>query len=279
MEKAEKYVTILSGLLTIITSIITIFSGINDNILIFILGILFTLLFMYIFIKIKKRPKFTEIEKMRIDEADNLPIFVPKRNQLNPLIVTHICEIDGNDAILEYQYLGVCVDKHGMDKFSTGLYSHDITELENMDWYAYDLKNDPQRKRKIKPQLQNPDGPTKKVIFNFHRRIKFNELCSYFTHQKITNSVREIGKDCFVSTVLYKNRPLCDYKVILKFHKIKPSSINVYSVKNKKGTYLYSLLDDKNMTNENGIYTYTDNIENETAWSIRVYIFNRETTS
>ncbi len=189
--------------------------------------------------------------------------------------IKHTCEIDKSGAILEYQYFGVCVDKNGMDYFSTSLYSHDFNDINNMEWFAYDLKNDPNRKQQIKPELQTPKGATKRVIFKFHKKIKYNEICSYYTYQEVNNSVKENGKDYYVSTVLYKNKPLHDYKVILKFHDIKPSSISVYSIKHRKGIFLYDLLDE-NMSFDNNIYTYIDDINNETAWSIRVYIFNRE---
>lgn len=275
MNTLERYIVIISGALSIITSLITILGGIHNNILIFILGIILTLFFVFIFIRIKKYPKFTVIENVRIEEADNIPIFIPKRNQMNPLKVKHICEINKSDAILEYEYVGVCVDKNGMDFFSTSLYSHDINKLNDMKWFAYDLKNDPNKRQKIKPELQSPDGATKRVIFKFHQKIKYNELCSYYTYQEVKNCVKSTGKDYYVSTVLYKNRPLHDYKVILKFHNVKPSNISVYSVKYRKSTFLYNLLD-KNMSFDNNTYTYIDNINDETAWSIRVYIFNRE---
>lgn len=274
MEMLDKHIGIISGFLSIITSLMVIFGGIQNNILVFILGIILTLFFVFVFIKIKSYPKYTEVDNIRIEEADNIPIFVPKKNQLNPLKVKHICEINKSDAILEYQYLGVCTDKNGMDFFSTSLYSHDINNLNDMNWFAYDLQNDPNKKQKIEPQLQTPYGSTKRVIFKFLKKVKYNELCSYYTYQEVKNSVKEEGKDYFVSTVLYKKRPLHDYKVVLKFHNIKPSSISVYSVKHRRCTFLYNLLD-KNMTFENDIYTYIDNIEDETAWSIRVYIFNR----
>lgn len=275
METFSKYIAILSGILSIITSIMAIMGGIQNNFLVLVLGIILTLLLVYIFIKIKKRPKYTEIEGMRIEEADNIPIFAPKKNKLNPLVVTHICEICGVDAILEYEYFGVCVDKEGMDEFATCLYSHDINDVNQMNWFAYDLKNDPNKNEKIKPQLQTPKGSTKRVTFKFHRRIRFNEICNYYTYQEVKNSIKRIGKDYYVSTVLYKNRPLHDYKVILKFHDNKPDNISVYSVKGKEGIFLYNLLDE-NMIIEDSTYIYTDHIEGETAWSIRVYIFNRE---
>lgn len=276
MEILDKHIAIISGILSIITSIMTIFGGIKNNVIIFALGIILTLLFVYIIIKIKQRPKYTEIEGIRIEEADNIPIFVPIKNQMNPLEVIHICEINKSDAILEYQYYGVCVDKNGMDFFSTSLYSHDTNDLNDMKWFAYDLKHDSERKQQIKPQLQTPKGATKRVIFKFHKKIKYNEICSYYTYQEVKNSVKEIGKDYYVSTVLYKNRPLHDYKVILKFHDVKPSSISVYSVKYRKATFLYNLLDE-NMSFDNKTYTYIDNITGETSWSIRVYIFVRDT--
>lgn len=275
MNTLQKYIGIISGILSIITSLITIFGRVHNNIIIFILGIILTLFFVFVYVRIKTYPKFTEIENIRIEEADNIPMFIPKKNQLNPLKVIHTCEIDESDAILEYQYFGVCVDKNGMDYFSTSLYSHDTNDLNDMEWFAYDLKHDSERKQQIKPELQTPKGATKRVIFKFHKKIKYNEICSYYTYQEVKNSVKKSGKDYYVSTVLYKNRPLHDYKVILKFHDVNPSSISVYSVKYRKATFLYNLLDE-NMSFDNKTYTYIDNITGETAWSIRVYIFNRD---
>lgn len=275
MEILDKHIAVISGILSIITSIMTIFGGINNNVIIFVLGIVLTLLFVYIIIKIKQRPKYTKIEGIRIEEADNIPIFVPRKNRLNPLNVIHTYSTEKTSATLEYEYYGVCNDKNGVDGFSTILHSNDINNLDNMNWFAYDLKNDPNKSRKILPQLQSPDSSTKKVLFKFHKRIKYNQIFHYYTYQELKNVMRESGKDCFVSTVLYKNRPLCDYKVILKFVNIKPSNISVYSIKNRKGKFLYNLLD-TDMIFEDNTYIYTDNIENETAWSVRVYIFERK---
>ena len=276
IEILDKHITIISGILSIITSIMTICGGIKNNVIVFVLGIILTLLFVYIIIRIKQHPKYTEIEGLRIEEADDIPVFVPKKNRLNPLNVIHTYSTVKTDATLEYEYMGVCIDKNGVDCFSTGLRSNDINTLDNMIWFAYDLKNDPDRSKKISPDLQSPDGLTKKVVFKFLKRIKYNQIFHYYTFQTVKNTIRERGKDYFVSTVLYKNRPLCDYQVILKFVGIKPSNISVYSVKNRKGNFLYNLLD-KDMIFKNDTYIYTDNIEDETAWSIRVYIFNRET--
>lgn len=275
MEILDKHIAVISGILSIITSIMTIFGGINNNVIVFILGIILTLLFVYIIIKIKQRPKYTEIEGIRIEEADNIPIFVPRKNRLNPLNVTHTYSTEKTSATLEYEYYGVCNDKNGVDGFSTILHSNDINNLDKMNWFAYDLKNDPNKSRKISPQLQSPDSSTKRVLFKFHKRIKYNQIFHYYTYQELKNVIRESGKDYFVSTVLYKNRPLCDYKVILKFVNIKPSNISVYSVKNRKGKFLYNLLD-TNMIYKDNNYIYTDDIENETAWSVRVYIFERK---
>ncbi len=274
MEMLEKHIVIISGILGIVTSLMTIFGGITNNILLFLLGALFTTISIFVVLKIKSYPKYTEVRGIRIEEADNIPLVVPKKNQMNPFRVKHICEIQKTDAILEYQYEGICTDKKGMDYFSTSLYAHDINELEKMNWFAYDLNNDPQKDVKIRPQLQTPKGSTKRVIFNFNRKIRYNEYCGFYTYQEVTNSVREQGWDYYVSTVLYKNRPIHDYKVILKFHNVKPDEIEVYSVKHKKCNYLYKLTD-SNMKVKNNVYIFTDSIENETAWSIRVYLFNR----
>lgn len=270
----EKYLGIISEILGIIIALMTIWSGITEHIFVFLLGILSTLIIVCIFIKIKSYPKYTEIKGIRIEEADNIPQFVPRKNKMNPFRVKHICEIRNADAILEYQYDGVCTDKSGMDCFSTSLYAHDITELEEMNWFAYDLSHNNEKKIKIRPQLQTPKGSTKRVIFNFNKKIRYNEYCSYYTYQEVKNSIKEHGWDYYVSTVLYKNIPLQDYTVILKFHDAKPDEIEVYSVTQKKCSFLYKLTE-TDMEVRDGVYIYTDNIENETAWSIRVYLFHR----
>ena len=153
MEILDKHIAVISGILSIITSIMTIFGGINNNVIVFILGIILTLLFVYIIIKIKQRPKYTEIEGIRIEEADNIPIFVPRKNRLNPLNVIHTYSTEKTSATLEYEYYGVCNDKNGVDGFSTILHSNDINNLDKMNWFAYDLKNDPNKSRKISPNI------------------------------------------------------------------------------------------------------------------------------
>lgn len=53
MEMLDKHIGIISGFLSIITSLMVIFGGIQNNILVFILGIILTLFFVFVFIKIK----------------------------------------------------------------------------------------------------------------------------------------------------------------------------------------------------------------------------------
>lgn len=279
MEEREtilNYISLIIDVLGLILSLsATIVGGITSNVLIFLLGSIFTILLIFLLFKIKSYPKYTEIKGIRIEEADNIPLFVPRRNQMNPFKVKHICEINKTDAILEYEYKGICIDKQGMDYFSTSLYTNNNNnDLDNMTWFAYDLKNDSKKEYKLHPQLQTPRGSTKRVIFNFIRKIQYNEYCGYYTYQKVKNSVKEFGWDYYVSTVLYKKRPLHDYKVILKFHDIKPKKIEVYSIVHRKCNYLYELTD-SNMKISKNTYIFTDNIENETAWSIRLYLFNR----
>lgn len=151
MEILDKHLAIISGILTIITSIMTIFSGIKNNVFMVVLGILLTLLLVAIFIKIKQRPKYTEIEGIRIEEADNIPIFATRKNILNPLSVVHIFTTEKTNATLEYEYCGVCTDKNGVEGFATILHSNDINNLADMNWFAYDLKHDPNKTRKILP--------------------------------------------------------------------------------------------------------------------------------
>lgn len=274
MDFSEKCISIISEVLTIITSLMGIWGGIKNNFFLFLFGSITTIFFGFIFFKIKSYPKYTEVRGIRIEEADNIPMFVPRRNKMNPFKIKHICEIDKTNAILEYEYEGICINKHGMDYFSTLLYSNDNTDLEKMNWFAYDLKHDPKKENKIKPQLQTPKGSTKRVIFNFNKKIRYNEYCAYYTYQEVKNTMKEQGWDYYVSTVLYKKRPLYDYKVILKFHDAKPESVEVYSISYRKCHYLYTLTN-SDMKIENSIYIFTDNIEAETSWSIRLYLFNR----
>ncbi len=273
MKKIYDIISFISAILGIIGFFFTLFAmtDIQGNIISFFLGITLTILCVIIHYYIKSIPKYTEIEGLRIEEADNIPLFVPRKNQLNPINVVHTCEINGQNAILEFEYYGLCCDKNGCEHFATSSYSHDITDIKDMDWYAFDLKSDPHRKNPIKPTPVTPRGATSRVVFHFINRIKYNTVFHYFTHQFIKNSVNKSGKDYYVSTVLYKDRPLNSYCVQLKFHEL-PKTIRVYSIDRRKGKYLYQLTD---YTQTDGVFTYTDNITDGNAWSIRCYIFDR----
>jgi hypothetical protein len=273
LKAIKGIIEFVSSILGIISFIYTAFSAFNKvtNIVAFLCGVIITIICSCVCYLISRIPEYTEIEGIRIEESDSFPLFIPKRNRLNPIKITHICEVIGTDAILELEYYGLCCDKKGCDTFSTSFFSYDITDINKADWYAYDLKNDPKMKTKIRPTLVTPRGTSKKVIFNFLKRVQYNTVFHYYTYQYVRNSIIENGKDCYVSTVLYKDRPIDQYTVILKFHE-QPKSINVYLVENKKGKFLRALTD---ATIEEGVYTYTDKIENGNAWSIICYIFER----
>lgn len=272
MNDSDKFISNISGIFTIITSIIVIIGYIKSSLLVFFIGVVLTLSAVVIFIKIKSYPKYTEIEGLRIDAADNIPLFVTKKNKLNPIKVCHTCHIMDESVILEYECYGLCIDKKGMDCFSMGMYANDV--FNEKDWYAYDIKNDPDKRQKLNPKVVTPKGATKKAVFTFNKKIKYNEYCGYYSYQKINNVISKTGKDYYLSSLLYKNRPIHDYKVVLKFYDVNPQSIKVYSIKNRRGEYLYSLTN-ANLVVENGIYTYTDVISGESAWSLRVYVFER----
>lgn len=151
----------------------------------------------------------------------------------------------------------------------TSSHSHDILQTESKDWFAYDLKDDPNREKPIKPTVMTPQGTTHRVVFNFNKRIEYNCIFHYFTHQLCQNSIKETGKDYYTSTVLYCNKPLSEYHVCLKFHR-KPTCINVYSINHRKGTFLRKLT---NCEELDSIFIYTDHITNSASWSILCYIF------
>ena len=274
MEKIKDFIGFISSVLGIISFVYSVFclKDVKSNVISFFIGIFLTLLFLYISIQIKRIPRYTEIDGMRIEEADSIPLFVSRKNILNPLNITHICEVEGTNAISDFDYYGVCCGKSGADRFSTSSYSYDITEIEEMEWYAFDLKVDPERKHKLKPRLKTPRGASSRVDFQFLKRVKYNTVFHFYTHQKLKDVIRLTGKDYYVSTVLYKNRPINKYQVILKFHDKPVKSLSVYRVDRRIAQFVYKLTD---YTQIGNIYQYMDDIQEECAWSIRVYIFER----
>lgn len=267
----EKFISNISSILGIIGFFITILSAgdIHNNTVSFFGGALLTGICISIFICLKRIPKYTEIEGLRIEAADEIPIFVSRKNSLNPFYVIHTCEIVGCDAILEYEYLGICSSKRGCGQFATSSHSYDISQKQSMDWYAYDLNEDSNRENPIRPTIATPQGATHRVIFNFKKRVEYNCLFHFFTHQLCKNSIKTEGKDYYASVVLYCDKPLSEYYVHLKFHK-RPTCINVYSIKYRKGKFLRTLTDYKK---KDGVFTYTDHITGATLWSVLCYIF------
>ena len=150
MKKLKNNIEFISAILGILSFLYSIFclKEIKSNILPFILGIILSFFCYIIALYIKKIPKYTEFDGLKIDEAVNIPIFTSKKNQLNPINIIHTCEIFDSDAILEYEYFGICCDKKGCEKFSTSLHSLDVNDISNMEWFAYDLINDPNKVEK-----------------------------------------------------------------------------------------------------------------------------------
>ena len=272
LDLAANIATILGFIFGIIGSV---WVAVNFNsILYFFIGVVTTLMVVSIAVLYKKRKKYTEIEGIRIEENDNILLLVSRKNSINPISITHRCAIYETDAVLEYRYLGICCDKQGIDGFPCYYSSSDVRDIERTDSFAYDLKNDPNKNHKIFPSLTSPKGLSKRVEYRFLKRVNFNTCFEIYTYQEFKNSMKEEGKDVYVSCVLYKNRPIDTYKVILEFNNKKPKTINVYEIKNKTGTFLYKL-DDKIVNSSNNVYTYVDDVCDANAWSVRVYIFDR----
>lgn len=279
MDKLDEKVALAANIASIISFILGLTGSVwvavsFNSILYFFVGIAVTLLVVSVIVLYKKRKRYTEIEGIRIEENDNIPLLVPRKNSINPIKVTHKCVIYETDAVLEYRYFGICCDKQGIEGFPCYYSASDVRDIENTNSFAYDLKNDPNKNHKILPSLASPKGLSKRVIYRFLKRVNFNTCFEICTYQECKNSVKEVGKDVYMSGVLYKNRPIDTYQVILEFHNKKPNTINVYEVKNKTGTFLYKL-DDKIVDSPNDVYTYVDDVCDANAWSVRVYIFDR----
>lgn len=271
-ERINNGIQFVSAVVGIISFVIGLME-IENNIIAFLSGVLVAIFCILIFIYVKSIPKYTVIEGLRIEAADEIPLFISRINYLNPVDIVHTCKIDGNNAEVEYDYYGLCCRKQGCDKFAVYSFSCDVNEFLENDGKVYDLKNDPLMSRRLHPEAKAPQGTTKKMAFKFLSRINYNTVFHYLFHEKVENTIKSYGKDYYLSTVFYKKRPLNSYKVVLKFRGVNPKTVNVYDVHHKKGKfektiYKYQKVEDT--------YIYVDEVSNPTAWSMRCYIFDRE---
>lgn len=270
-DKINNGIQFISAVVGIISFVISL-SEINNSILAFSGGALVAVFCMLIFIYVKSVPKYTVIDGLRIEAADEIPLFISRKNQLNPIDIIHTCIIKGNDAEVEYDYYGLCCRKQGCEKFAIYSFSCDVNEFLENQGAVFDLKNDPLRRRKLPPENKPPGGTTKKLVFKFLSRVNYNTTFHYLSHEEVKNTIKSYGKDYYLSSVFYKNRPLNSYKVILKFYGVNPKTVDVYDVHNRKGKFNRRICE---YQKEGDAYIYIDEVPNPNAWSMRCYIFDR----
>lgn len=262
------------GLILSFIGLINSFSIKNINLYIYI--ILISILLVFINISIKNKDKAAKINKkikncqiviedVSIDALNISNLFKKQNKSLEVREATHKADISKKNMFLEFEYSGYCKSNNGEEGMIFTLDSDVNQDIDEIDCYGFDLKQDPDQKNKIRPILLKKSGLSKKVKLPFTKKINKGDSFHIKFFFKLIDCMK-YGEDYFLSTLAFKN-DIDSFKNEIKFD-IKPEWVRCYKVSNGKTEFR------KNLTSNN--FIYKDLEENPSSNIAFIYIFERK---
>lgn len=195
------------------------------------------------------------------------------RRRLNQTLIVrrayHRAIIRSGDLSVSWQYEGYCrVPSTSSIEFSID--SDKNIPFDDLDCYAYDLHQDPERRHAIRPLLIGDDGLSKKVAVPFLKPLTVQEPFSTLLECKIPGCFAS-GVQYYTSTLSFEQESVTECAVHLSFIGTRPEWLRVYDIDAQGKPLLIRELQPHKGTTE---WTeYIDVIEDAPGQLMRIYTF------
>ena len=203
---------------------------------------------------------------------DSLNIANLRRRRNRSLVVQHayhLAKIDEQDLTVLWQYDGYCrADKETSIEFSID--SESIVPFDELECFAYDLQEDPQRLHKIRPMLVGSDGLSKKIAVPFLKPLLSQQQFSILLSCHLPGCMGT-GVRYFTSTLSFDQRSISRLAVHLVFARSAPDWIRVYDCDKHGRPSLAGEL--RPFRDDRETCEYVDLCENLAGQSVRIYVF------
>lgn len=201
---------------------------------------------------------------------DSLNVANLRRTVNRSLVVQHayhLARIDGPDLSVSWHYSGYCRSKSE----STLTFSLDSENpFDELDCYAFDLRQDPDRCHPIRPLLIGGGGISKKVAVPFLKPLAAQDPFSVVLHCNLPGCLAP-GVQYYTATLSFAQRRVKQCSVHLVFARHAPDWVRVYDcTETAKPRLLQHLHPFKN---DGVTCEYLDAVENVPGQTMRVYVY------
>lgn len=270
----EKYSLILGLIVDIITVILWGYKK-EVNIYILILLLVSIVFFVQYFIWVNRTIKSNKLDLNGLS-LDILNISRMNQKTNDNLILQSVnkeLEIRKKSLKITSTYKGKAKNK--CDGIFLNMGAHDFTHNQD-NYFGYDLKNDPTKRKKILFELKSPKGIVNTFFMPFMKEINKNDFFSVESNF-FSEAGMQPGIDFCFSKLPFKksifHKKLYEFKIILKFVDYFPKWVKCYEVRENIIEFKYFLNPVETIENYE---IYIDQSENVSADCIRVYMFERE---
>jgi hypothetical protein len=198
------------------------------------------------------------------------------RRRLNRSLVVdrafHVAIINGCDLDVAWQYDGFCRSQCET-RIEFSIDSENNVPFEDLDCFAFDLHNDPERLQPIRPTLIGSDGVSKKISVSFLQPLTLQQPFSTLLHCTLPGCITT-GVQYYTSSLSFDQRSVESAPVHLIFVKCRPEWVRVYESR-KGGMALAREL--RPFRDDGATCEYVDMAQNVPGQSARVYLYDLQT--
>ena len=180
--------------------------------------------------------------------------------------------IRGENLTIRWICTGYCRgERESAIEFSID--SDNVLPFVELECFAYDVRNDPQRKHRIRPVLIGPDGMSKKISVPFLAPLGTLQPFKIDLTCELPRCMKA-GLDYYSASVSFAQEHVPRYTVTLAFEEQRPEWVRVYECDSTGTSRLLRQLPLETTDAERAVYT--DIAEDLPAQTARVYFFERD---
>jgi len=183
----------------------------------------------------------------------------------------HGARIEGENLQITWRYAGYCrAERESAIEFSID--ADNNVPFEKLECFAYDLRNDPDQRHKIRPLLIGADGISKKIAVPFLTPLKQHQGFDIVLRCELPDCMNA-GVDYYTSTLSFDETSIPRCTIRLVFVGSRPEWVRVYECNPLGRTQLIKDLPAARVSQ--GFVEYLDFVENVSGQASRVYLFHR----
>ena len=179
--------------------------------------------------------------------------------------------IDGENLTLSWRCVGYCrADRETSIEFSID--SDNNVPFDELNCFAYDLQNDPEKRHRIRPILIGPEGISKKIAVPFLAPLEAGQPFSVLLTCELPGCMTA-GVDYYTATISFAQDQVSIYTARLTFLHDRPDWLRVYDFHVPGGPFL--LKDLRPIRDHDDITEYLDTDQDVPPKLGRIYVFHR----